>query len=251
MTIVVNMAARTNSQFLFASLTEFISVWAQNGEASLTLKTSAGITNVQLNCTLGHPGAPHSFPPSSFPPPPPAPPPRRPRHRGPSEQEKNRLRAARHQAARETSPVMSTTSSPVAASSASSSLSVVTVTVTSPTAPADHVHGDLSNCFSCDECDFTSNTDRGVKVHKGHHHKETQKPDEFSDVIPQLDGPAEETLGLTSDKEVIEEDSEKQEMDMSHLPTADDPDSFESFINQLNQEKIENMSEQELIHINA
>ena len=71
-----------------------------------------------------------------------------------------------------------------------------------------------------------------------------------SDVIPQLDGPAEEIL--TSDKEVIEEDSMKEEeSDLGHLPSADDPDSFDDFINHLDQEKIENMSKQELNHINA
>ena len=61
------MAARTNSQFLFASLTEFISVWGQGVEASLNLTTSAGMAQVNLNCTLGHPGAPFSFPPFPFP----------------------------------------------------------------------------------------------------------------------------------------------------------------------------------------
>ena len=71
-----------------------------------------------------------------------------------------------------------------------------------------------------------------------------------SDVIPQLDGPAEEIL--TSDKEVIEEDSMKEEeSDLGHLPTADDPESFDDFINHFDQEKIEKMSKQELSHINA
>ena len=169
------MAARTNSQFLYASLFEFISVWTQGGEASLNLTTSAGFTNVQLNCTLGHPGAPHSFPPSSSPFP--APPPHRPRHRGPSEKEKNRLRAARHQAARETAPGSSTPSSSsavtgsVAASSAPSSIS----DTSDDTAP---VTLDAKS-FHCDKCDYTSNTEHGVKVHKGHQHKDTQKPEEL------------------------------------------------------------------------
>ena len=202
----------TNSHFLFVSLTEFISVWGQGGEASLNLTTSAGLVNVQLNCTLGHPGAPYFFPPSSFPSPPPAPPPRRPRHCGPSEQEKNNLRAARHQAARVTSPVSSTTSPAVAASSASSPLSDATVPVTSPTAPTHDIL--------------------------------TQKPKELFDVIPQLYGLAEQT-------EVIEEDSFKEELDLSHLPTADDPEGFDIYINNLNQEKIQNMSKQELNHMNA
>ena len=73
-----------------------------------------------------------------------------------------------------------------------------------------------------------------------------------TNAIPQLDGPAEDTLSLASDKEVMEEDSVKEEeVDLAHLPTADDPESFDRYINQLDQEKIENMSEQEIIHMNG
>ena len=49
---------------------------------------------------------------------------------------------------------------------------------------------------------------------------ETEDND-LSEVIPQLDGPAEETP--TSDEETMEEDSVKEEeTDLSHLPTTDD-----------------------------
>ena len=67
---------------------------------------------------------------------------------------------------------------------------------------------------------------------------------ENSDVIPQLDGPAE-------DKAVMEENCVEEETILTHLPTADDPDSFDIYINSLNQEKIENMSQKEIIHMNA
>ena len=41
-------------------------------------------------------------------------------------------------------------------------------------------------------------------------------------------------------------------MDSAHLPTADDPDNiFDRYINQLDHEKIENMSKTDLIHLNA
>ena len=168
------MAARSNSQFLSASLTEFISVWAQGGEASLNLTTRAGVTNVQLNCKLGHPDAPHSFPPSLFSSHPPAPPTRRPRHRGPSEKEKSRLRAVRHQAARTTAPVSSTSSS------SDSTASVTTPAETSPiseniTAP---VTAAISS-FKCDKCEYTSTTEHGVKIHNGHQHKNSQQPEEL------------------------------------------------------------------------
>ena len=73
-----------------------------------------------------------------------------------------------------------------------------------------------------------------------------------SDVIPQLDGPAEETLGLTPEKAAMEEDSvTEEEVDLAHLPTADDPLSFDFYIKSLTQEKIENMSKEEIIHMNA
>ena len=123
--------------------------------------------------------------------------------------------------------------------------------MTLPTAPTDHILDIVSNNFTCDECEFTSNTDHGVKLHKGHQHKNTQKSEEFSDVIPQLDGPAEETLGLMPDREVTDGDSVTEEMDLSHLPTADDCKSFYIYISNLNQERIENMSKQELNHMNA
>ena len=73
---------------------------------------------------------------------------------------------------------------------------------------------------------------------------DTLDPD-IRDVIPQLDGPAE-------DKGVNEEDSVKEEeIDLAHLSTADDPASVDDFINNLDQEKIEKMSKLEINHINA
>ena len=76
---------------------------------------------------------------------------------------------------------------------------------------------------------------------------------DISEIIPQLDGPAEEIKDVTPDKEVIEEDSMKEEEKyLEHLPTADDPDDvFQNWMSNLNQEKIENMSEKDLIHMNA
>ena len=44
----------------------------------------------------------------------------------------------------------------------------------------------------------------------------------------------------------------EEEKDLEHLPTADDPDNvFHNWMSNLNQEKIENMSEKDLIHMNA
>jgi hypothetical protein len=72
-----------------------------------------------------------------------------------------------------------------------------------------------------------------------------------SDAIPQLDGPAEETLVLTPEKAAIVQDSVKEEMDLAHLPRADDPLSFDVYVKSLTQEKIEHMSKEEIIHMNA
>ena len=74
---------------------------------------------------------------------------------------------------------------------------------------------------------------------------ETDSDSDIGEIIPQLDGPAEETLGLTSEKEAMEEDSiEEAERDISHLPTANDPDNIlQHWMKNINQEKIENMSQ--------
>ena len=52
--------SRTNSQFLGASVNEFIQIWALGGNATLNLTTSGGLTKVAFNCTLGKPSDPHS-----------------------------------------------------------------------------------------------------------------------------------------------------------------------------------------------
>ena len=73
---------------------------------------------------------------------------------------------------------------------------------------------------------------------------------DYRDVIPLLDGPAEECL--TPGKEVNEEDSVKEEiMDLTHLPTSDDTDSFNRYIKLLDQEQITNKSEVELKYMNV
>ena len=83
--------------------------------------------------------------------------------------------------------------------------------------------------------------------------KEETLDNNISEIIPQLDGPTEEIQDVIPNKEVIEEDSMKEdEKDLEHLPTADDPDDvFQNWMRNLTQEKIENMSEKEMIHMNA
>ena len=44
----------------------------------------------------------------------------------------------------------------------------------------------------------------------------------------------------------------EEEKDLEHLPTADDPDNvFKNWMNNINQDMIENMSERGLIHMNS
>ena len=184
---MAKMSARTNSQFLAASVTEFISVWAVGGDASLNLTTKGGFTTIGFNCTIGHPGAPHSLPspPSSAPSFPP-PPPRRPRHRGQAERDRNKQRAARHQAAKAAAapaPPASTDSSCTSATDSVTDAGVVNspnpplviapVTSDSATASLNTTTDSVeSPIFYCDICEFSTTTKRGVKTHKGHKHRE-------------------------------------------------------------------------------
>ena len=162
------MSTGTNSQFLMASLTEFISVWATGGEASLNLATNNGVTNngvttVGFNCTLGPPGAPHSLPPSPPPPSPAFPTPCRPRHRGPVEKEKNWHQVAM---AKKAAPATSATSSSSSTASviSSSSHSSATEPVATPMS--------AENLFKCNHCEETFKNDKGIIIHIGKTHKE-------------------------------------------------------------------------------
>ena len=172
------MSTRTNSQFLAASVTEFISVWAIGGDASLNLTTKGGFTTIGFNCTIGHPGAPHPLPPPpssvpSFP----APPPRRPRHRGPSEVEKNKQRAARHQAEKANSNSESLTvtpviTAPVITAAVKPLLTTVTVAQTKSCSTAP-VKSSLSST-KCDQCEFVAKSCNGLKIHTRNKHTISQ-----------------------------------------------------------------------------
>ena len=201
------MLPRTNSQFLAASVTEFISVWAIGGDASLTLTTNGGFTTIAFNCTIGHPGSHHSTPaPSapSFPPPPP----RRPRHRGPKEIERNRQRAARHQAAKTAASVTASEASRVTSSPATTAPVVPPTVLTLPASeiviekqsiPTESVDDTLSTVntlspldFECDQCEYANKSENGLSQHKRMKHR-----------ISQVDG------FIDSDEELPEETSQK------------------------------------------
>ena len=192
------MSSRSNSQFVVASVTEFLSVWAHGGKSSLNLSTSGGLTTVNFTCTLGHPGASHSIPAFSPPPSPPtSSPSRRPRHRGPAQKEKHRLRAARHQAAQAEAAAPAAQASPVTATAPTSpSLPVILnnskLNTVSTHVSSKHVTASVmsmsslpsskgsSDELSCDICNFQGVSSNGLKIHKGRKH----------DNIPQVDGEA-------------------------------------------------------------
>ena len=173
------MMSRTNSQFVAASLTEFLSVWSMNGEANLNLATKGGNLDIQFSLSLGNPGAPFS-------PSPPAPPPYKARHRGPAQKERNRARAARHQAAKTaelsvssidpatasvTDPETTTISSVTAETTAAVSVTAASTTSTVSVALAE-------NPTNCELCDFQGVSTVGLKIHKSRKHED----------IPQIDG---------------------------------------------------------------
>ena len=165
--IWLNMSSRSNFQFLGALVSEFINIWALGGDASLNLKTSGGLATVSFNCTLGHPGAPHSPPPPSSPVSSSKSPPLRPRHRGPAERGRNRLRAARHQAAKEvtTAPVFTSVADANNASVASSpTLDASPKASTEEDEPVS-VSEDLTIQFKCDQCSYSNTTDKGLRQH--------------------------------------------------------------------------------------
>ena len=55
----------------------------------------------------------------------------------------------------------------------------------------------------------------------------------------------------TRESEKVHETTE-EETDFAHLPTSDDPDDiFQNWVNSLDPEKIKEMSQRELIHMNA
>ena len=175
-----NMSSKSNSQFLGASFSEFINIWGLGGDASLNLTTSRGVTKVAFNCTLGHPGAPHSFSPPSAPSSSSNSPSVRPRHRGPAEREKNRLRAARHQAAKAgttipvvvSSETVSATTQVMSSSPSSAPEALTVLDASVSTAPEAEEESSLQ--FKCDQCDYMNISEKGLRQHIRMKHRISQ-----------------------------------------------------------------------------
>ena len=247
------MSSRSNSQFVVASVQEFMNVWALGGEASLKLTSSGGAATVSFNCSLGHPGALHSVPLPSHPPHPPhpPPPPHRPRHRGPSERERNRLRAARHQAARAeaTAPVISASSVIASVTSAAPAPATATVTSASPssaasvrnTVPAAEgsdpegepeiaVNLVSSINFKCDQCDYSNINKKGLEQHIRMKHR-----------MSQVDGVADCDEELVEDTNIV----------MSSIPNESEHERIDRHIKSIPLDKLNNMTPKELADLQS
>ena len=168
-----------NSQFVTASLAEFISVWNHGGDASLNLTTTGGFIDISFNLHLGQPGTPFSNSPSSTPS-------IVGRHRGPAQKERDRQRAARHQASQTGRPTP-TTATPVTSTPTTEPVSESTVSATAPgfTTPFPVVSAPVSGAtpqvalsvpevkiHKCEYCDQTFNTTKGMNIHKGRMHQD-------------------------------------------------------------------------------
>ena len=183
-------------------MNEFMQFWSLGAEATLNLTTSGGTVKVEFNCTLGQPGAPHSLPPSSGAPF--APPPHRPRHRGPAARERNRLRAARHQAAQAeaTDPVSSVLTSSSVSDSAtdeSSTDPVAPAVATTAPVPSKEIEAESDPVsesfpsFKCDQYSYTNCSEKGLGQHKRMRHRISQV-DGFDDSYEEIN---EETNHVT------------------------------------------------------
>ena len=188
------MVERSNSQFLAASVNEFMIFCSFGCEAVLNLTTSKGVTTVNLNCTLRNPGAPFSSPTPSplYRQPYPS---QQPCHCRPSERKRNNQRAARHQAAKATTSAPASSSSLQTTVSAATSILTSTVPVTSSptpasivktvsvslasTAPVVSTSSQKAACdaLTCDLCGFEGVSVNDLKIHKSRKNQE----------IPQLD----------------------------------------------------------------
>ena len=144
--------------FCKASLAEFLSVCSLGGTATLTFTTTNGLTNTNFNVSHGHPGS-HLSPPAL-----------RPRQRGPAARERGRQRAACYQASQAEQPNTPAPAPAVTApvAKASSAPETFASIVAKPAVVAKPV---VAKAHKCQQCNFSSRTEGGLKIHVGKAHK--------------------------------------------------------------------------------
>ena len=246
------MSSRTNSQFVVASVQEFMTVWAMGGDASLNLTTNNGLATVSFTCHLGHPGAPNSPPSSSTPSTSSS---RHPRHRGPTEKERNRQRAAHHQAAR------TTAIAPVSESSPSEPVATAPVMIASPPSTASVTISPtvVESNFKCDLCDFETTTQKGLNTNRGHKHRAEQLREEEQNISLDLSLTSEDRddsfpAANSTIKDPMEEEGSRVRAHAAIETTKADAakiENIDAHIQQIDPVKLRNMTEKELSDLKA
>ena len=184
----------------------FTRVWGSGGQASLHLPTQDGRSRATLNIELGSPAVPR---------------PGAPVVRGEGPGPSNSSQQPRQQRPRRRGPA-----------ARARDVARCTAWLQGKGEQAEPEHNiSFMNTEICPDTE-TVPEDSTESSNEFVERSETETLDsDYSDVIPQLDGPAEECL--TPDKKVIEDDSVKEEiMDLTHIPTADDTDGFNRYIKQ-------------------
>ena len=71
-----------------------------------------------------------------------------------------------------------------------------------------------NNCsvFKCDQCEFTSASKRGVNVHIGHAHKESQKPEDLREIEPDQSLDLSQASGFR--EEITSSNAEEEDSDV-------------------------------------
>lgn len=105
--------------------------------------------------------------------------------------------------------------------------------------------------FKCDKCSYENSSDKGLRHHRKKKHKSLQA-DGADDHIEQLDGNISLPLDSPTNRSAKVKETTEDDMDLAHLPTADDPDNiFQNWTDSLTCEKISNMSQKEMKHMNV
>ena len=105
--------------------------------------------------------------------------------------------------------------------------------------------------FKCDECSYKNISEKGLRQHRKKKHK-CMQADWANEHIEQLDGNTSLPLDSPTNRSAQVKETTEDEMDLAHFPTADDPDDiFQNWIDSLTCQKISNMSQKELKHMNA
>ena len=101
------------------------------------------------------------------------------------------------------------------------------------------------------KCRYENSTEKGLRHHRKKKYKSLQA-DGADEQIEQLDGNMSLPLDSPTNRSAKFKETTEDDIDLAHLPTADDPDNIcQNWIDSLTCEKISNMSQKELKHMNV